>query len=785
MSALLLNKAWRDVSVHRRRTSLAVAALTIALMAAGVVLAAQEIMKAAIADQYRASQPVSATLRFDSVDAGLLDAVRALPEVAAVRARRLWQVSVRTEQGELPLQLAAYEPWDSAELARLQPLQGQWPPARGGLVIEQSAQDLLGSRATGTLTVLRNGETWQLPVQGVARDVAMAPAWMEHLGYGFATPETLQQLGADPGFDSLQFRLSDPTATRAQVRGVAASIANLARTRGHRLQGVDLPEPGEHIHARQMNSLLLTQAAFGIAAIIAAMFLFFNLTTAMLAQEARQIAVLKAIGAGPGKVMLLYLSTSAVQGLLAAVLALPVVWFGGRRYGALKLEMLNFDPLSAQFPWWTLLSVLLVGLGVPMLAAIWPLRRALRVPVVSGLSQAGLEPSSRLWRLPGRQHLPIALRWALDQAFRQPRRALLSVTGLALGGAIFLAAASVRVAMEQAVDHLFRGQRYDVTLHWAEPPPTQLMQDLSMQTTGVERAEVWWRRTVSLSADDGLLEPPFALLGVPANTPLLNLPLSTGRDLRKAEGRQLLVSRALRLAQPTLTVGQAIILIETGPSPWQVIGEFDAGPQAMAYAPAETISPLEGARPFLALRSQERDALAQIDLIQRLGDVFGNAGWPIASSRRPDASRAAIEDHLLMVIDFLRAMGVIMLIVALFNIATLISLGVLERERELAVLRAIGATPGRLGGLIYAEALAIGGSGWLLSLPIAWPAGAGLAKAFGQIMFSLPDVGWPPLPALAVWLTVALGVALLAAALPAWQAQKRTVVSLLQGVNQT
>ncbi|HET9483824.1 MAG TPA: hypothetical protein VFO79_07695, partial [Xanthomonadales bacterium] len=97
MSGLLLRKALRDLWLHRARTLLVVAAIAVALAGAGTVLVAWAMVRTATAEGYRASLPVSATLELDRVEAALLDAVRAMPEGAAARARRTLRASARID----------------------------------------------------------------------------------------------------------------------------------------------------------------------------------------------------------------------------------------------------------------------------------------------------------------------------------------------------------------------------------------------------------------------------------------------------------------------------------------------------------------------------------------------------------------------------------------------------------------------------------------------------------------------------------------------------------------
>src|SRR5476649_1982947 len=81
-------KAVRDVWLHKSRTLLVIAAITIGVAGAGAVLDTWSLMRLVTVQEFKASNPASATLRMDSVDAPLLSAVRAIPEVGVAMATR-------------------------------------------------------------------------------------------------------------------------------------------------------------------------------------------------------------------------------------------------------------------------------------------------------------------------------------------------------------------------------------------------------------------------------------------------------------------------------------------------------------------------------------------------------------------------------------------------------------------------------------------------------------------------------------------------------------------------
>ena len=128
--------------------------------------------------------------------------------------------------------------------------------------------------------------------------------------------------------------------------------------------------------------------------------------------------------------------------------------------------------------------------------------------------------------------------------------------------------------------------------------------------------------------------------------------------------------------------------------------------------------------------------------------------------------------------DVLRAFGGVLLAVAALSVFIALWNAVRERRADLAMLRMLGAPPGRVAGLVLCEAL------WLAALASALGLLLGHALAHGlgwalQAQGLLPVTGWIWLPAEAGVPLLAAGVAALAALLPAVQAYRTDVADLL------
>jgi putative ABC transport system permease protein len=204
---------------------------------------------------------------------------------------------------------------------------------------------------------------------------------------------------------------------------------------------------------------------------------------------------------------------------------------------------------------------------------------------------------------------------------------------------------------------------------------------------------------------------------------------------------------------------------------WTVVGIAESGPTPSLYASRETVMGLTGrGAATIVVRADMRGEASQLELIGRLRTALGDGGYAVASSARLVESRRVLEDHLLMVVQMLGAMGWLMLVVGALGLGSTMAIAVLERTREIGVLRAIGARDGTILRLVVVESLAMGLMGWALALPLSVPMSLALGEAFGRIMVPVASRPVPDGTAVLMWLGLVLVVSVLASAWPARRA---------------
>jgi putative ABC transport system permease protein len=812
-------KVIRDFWQERTRAVFVVLAMAIGISAFSAVLSSYAILTRELDQGYLETNPASVTLRTDRLDDELVAVVTASKGVSDAEARRTltgrikaWPVEWRN------LTLFVVKDFGAIRVSTLKPQQGAWPPAPGEILIERDAVQVARARIGDLVTIkTAGGNERTLRFSGTVKEVGQAQARMENAVYGYISLDTLAQLGEEPYLDQLKIVVGGNKLDEAHVRTVAGEVRQLIESRGHQVRRIDIPEPGKHPHSSIMGLLLLAISNFGLFALLLSGVLVVNLLTALMAAQIRQIGVMKTLGGTRRQIAGIYFGQALLLGAAALLVAMPVGLWGSRALCRYFAILLNFDITSFAVPPWVYLLVAAVGLVVPLLAAAYPVWKGSGVSVREALDDYGVGRKAfgtsafdRALTGVGGLARPVLL--ALRNTFRRRMRLALTTATLALAGLFFMAALNVRASLIKTLDRLFDTMKYDLTVNLGRMYPFEQVERATRNTPGVLQAEGWL--TVEGSLPDAGAAPAdsgaghmrgggnmhgggrqgandvenggdaagggrFSVVGVPVETKLLKLNLLEGRGLQPGDTNAVVVNTRLASLSPKIKVGEEVKL-QIGPAqqPWRVVGvarEPFAGPRA--YIPrgffdrAGHVGMTNSVR--LALDRTDADSMnvikARLD-----SNLEEQAVRPLSSSSKADL-RFSADQHMVMIYIFLIVVSVILAVVGGLGLMTTMSLNVLERRREMGVLRAIGASPRTVWLIVITEGVAIGLFGWVLAALAAWPVSKAIGDLLVKLMFKVGlDFSFEPGGPL-IWLGVSICLGTVASFLPAWNASRRPV----------
>jgi putative ABC transport system permease protein len=776
----LWRKAFRDFWQERARTALVVLALALGISAFAAVLSAYTILTRELDRGYLETNPASAVLRVDSIDNDLIKAILENPEVSDAEPRRT--ISGQIKAGPVQwrnLILFVVEDYGNIRVSKLVPEGGAWPPATGEMLIERDAFQVARVKIGDAVTVKTvNGVEQPLAVSGSVHDVGQAQARMENIVYGYINLATLVQLGEEPRFDQLNILVAENRFNEDHVRRVASDVEELIKSRGHEVRRVEIPQPGKHPHSDLTGILLLGMSSFGLFVLVLSGILVINLLTAMMASQVRQIGVMKAIGGTRRQVAGIYFGQALFLGIAAVIVSIPLGILGSRVLCRYMAMFLNFDINSFAVPLWVYLLVTLIGIVAPLLAAAYPVWRGTATPVRVALSDFGLSQTNfganafdrALARIGGTFSLIV---FAIRNSFRRRARLVLTLVTLAAGGLFFISALNIRASMINTLDHMFASRKFDLTVSFANPYEFEKIEKAISNTPGVKRAEGWF--TTEASQGDRR----FGIVALPPDTQLQDFEIVEGRKLTPQDTDAIVVNNALAGREPKMHVGQTVVLrIGQEESTWHVVGMAREAfsPGAVGYIP---LSFIQQRRPGmvnslrLALDNTDPDAIAVLKA--ELDQNLEEQGVRARGSVTKNENRFAFDQHMLMIYVFLIVMSAIVGGVGGLGLMTTMSLNVLERRREMGVMRALGATPRIVWVMIVAEGVVIGILSWTIAALLAWPVSKSIGNFMVRVMFrSGLDFTFEPL-GLLIWMLVSIGLSAVASFLPAWKASRFTV----------
>jgi putative ABC transport system permease protein len=286
-----------------------------------------------------------------------------------------------------------------------------------------------------------------------------------------------------------------------------------------------------------------------------------NMITAFLSQQIRQIAVMKAIGARWYQVMGMYFGTLVLFGTTALVLAFPLGFLAGRLNADFIAYMLNFNIQSYRVPHPVFLLQILIGLGIPLLAAAYPIYKGTQLTVREALTDQGVKQNALGENafdrfLAGLSGLARPLLLSIRNTFRQRGRLLLTFATLTVGGAIFMVALNVRASLLNTIDVRYAGLHYDLSLSFDQPYPIDELEATATSIPGVVQAEAWGRSTAALVKADGTVDEAFILIAPPPEITLITPAVIDGQWLSPENG--IVLNHNLLAEYPDLQVGDEI-----------------------------------------------------------------------------------------------------------------------------------------------------------------------------------------------------------------------------------
>jgi putative ABC transport system permease protein len=787
---VLRHKTWRDLWANKGRTLQVVLIIGIGAFAIGMIIATRNIVTDRLTETWRASSPATIWLRTSApVDDGTIAALRRIDGVEEVEGFAVANVEWRLDEKDdwSSADLIARDDYDDQRYSRLTLISGEWP--QGNTFAVGQGGDPLGIPTSGQLQIRVDDREHVVSLNGLVSDVVNQPSMGGDIFF-YTTRDQMLELAGNRDFNHIM--AGALTRDEAALKDIATQMqhklerqyidsAGATPTEGPS-SGSRIADPDRHFSQDVADGVFFILGTIAVFALLLGLLLVYNSINAVISQQINQIGVMKAIGASTGQILCHYSTIVLSYGLLASGIAIPPGIAGSWLLSDLVIRSFYLEPgaFAPSLP--AILVQVVIVLLAPLLAALIPISSGARITVREAIGTYGLSATAGLLERLLARVKGVSRLWLLTvgNTFRHKGRVLLTQVTLVLSGIVFLTVVSVYDATVYTFsDVLFSILRFNVSFRFEKPERINRVEALTLSHPDVKAVEMWELGTGSLrpagqpeTEDDAVA----TFVGVPLPTTLYGPQIRAGRWLLPQDSHAVVLNEILA-AEAGVGVGDQVTFDQgvAGDTTWQVVGfSFDPIIPNSAYVPRQVLlrelHTVDKAS-TIWIQTARTDPASEIAIAADLRRFYEEHHLEIATEA-PFGADTATEITKQIVKQFgilfilLAAMAVVIGVVGSIALNGILSLNVLERRREIGVMRAIGARSPTIASLCIGEGLLLGWLSWLIALPFGLPAGWLMTQALGGMINLAIVYHYTPTGPLC-WLGIITVLAIVASWLPA------------------
>jgi putative ABC transport system permease protein len=782
-------KIWADFWGNKPRTLLTILTIMVGTFAVGFNSNLGSYMVESMDEDFLSANPSEATIFTSLFDEDMVRMAREIPGVDAAEGRSTTSAHLIPSEGEpISIQFTGIENPQDLTLNQLKPMDGETAIPTftdKELLVDASAMSL-GYEVGDTLIIeLDNGRRRELTLAGYVHEVTGFPYNLAQTINSYVTPDTLEWLGGSRAYSALAVSVSENQTDAEHVTEVAQAVADRMERAGAAIYFVNVYQPGHHFAWSISQGIFFVLSVLGYMTVLLSGFLIINTITAIMTQQTRQIGIMKAVGGGNAQIFAMYVVLILGFGLVALLIAIPLSIGAAQNIGGGMATYLNF----AQLPFKAYPSAIsqqaIVALLVPFLAALWPVYNSVRITVREAISDYGIGGNAKSKDASVSRKalfLPRPMRLSLRNAFRRKLRLGLTLFSLVLGGAIFIGVYNLWASFDKTIEDIQGYFMADINVSFGRYYRFEEVASLAESIPGVSSVEGWTEYPGTLISDKEAAGTQILFVAPPSTSTLIDPVITAGRWLTTGDENAIVIGNHLRNMFPDLKIGDWLTIeIDGKQTQWHIVGFYtitgNVNPPLL-YVNYEFLSHIVGAPGqvySLRVLTARHDALDQTRVNDQLLALFEEHGIHVGSSQLGAdfiTSQKATTDVL---VYFMMVMAVLIAIVGGLGLMGTMSINVIERTREIGVMRAIGASNGDIQGIVIVEGLVIGLISWSISILLSFPITGALTFGVGMAVLTAPMPAGYGMSGILAWLVFTIVLATIASALPARRASRLTV----------
>jgi putative ABC transport system permease protein len=660
---------------------------------------------------------------------------------------------------------------------------GDWPH-KNVIAAEASSVEVFGFTPGSTMILQINGREHEVKIGGVIRNIMINPPSFGGNATLFISPEMADNFWGWSGYTALVAQVPHYSEQAAQAG--AEQLKRALEKMGVSVFFYRTFDPNKHFAQDMVDGVIMITTVLGMLALGLGLFLVVNTINALVAQQIPQIGIMKAVGGTRRQIITLYLGGAMIYGVLALLIALPLGVLAADGVSKALLQLMSIPPepqvnLSSS----AVTQQVIVALVVPLLAALWPVYAGVRISVSQAISNYGIGATfgkGLIDRLLARvRGLPRQSILTLRNTFRRKGRVVLTQITLIMAGVVFVMVMSSAASFTYTIKSLTQSLGLEVLMYFERPVRIDEAKAVIESQPDVEFAEFTLFQSSTAYKDKESTEGQDIFINaVQPDSRLLKLTQVQGRWLLLEDEHAVVVTTDVA-EKMGIGVGDVIHVKIDGDEKvaWTVVGTVTdlSNMQRNIYVPLGTYQRevgLSGRGTTAWLSVSPHTAATQLRVEKNLREALNVHGLKVGGTQTEESNRVHSENQFSVLTTMLLTMSALIAVVGAIGLAGTLSINVLERRREIGVMRAIGASSFQIARLFVGEGLILGLMAWVIAIPLSVPVGQAFSFVIGQVIsFGIVyQFSWS---GALQWLIIIVVLSILGAALPAWRATRISI----------
>ncbi len=737
----LLKKVMRDFIYDKRRAVISLLAILIGMMSFGIIMFSYQIISRELVSTYDAINPASASIMVDRVDDELITLTNDFNDIASFEEKAYYELRVQIRKNKWKnLELFAAEDFSKLEMNKISSEDGSFWPKESEMLIERDSITVADSAIGETLTIsLPDGSTKNLTISGIIADISVHPAIVHDTVYAYVSFDALAEIGLTS--NKIDLLITGDKYDRDRILTISNEYIKMLEHNGYRVLSLYVSDtPGLSIHMDEYRAALVLLQIFSIVTFLFGCMIMSSLISSIISSQTRQIGILKGIGADTAKIMASYLIIFFSLIVLTVAGSLTFAALLSESFSSALLSIGNMHLNDASIPLYFYAIYCGLTLLVPMIVAIFPIRRGVRISVKDALNHYGVNADDKAIRLPGPKFVSRPVLLSLRNAVRRKKRFLLNVITLTIAGALFVSIVTSMISIQTTLSSNLYSWKFDYQFLTNTIFEEKELAEIMAKVPNVTGYEIWGGSSGMLVNDNGEIAKSYSILSPPTGSKMLEPDILEGRWITDEDINQIVVSHEFLISESGYEIGDTLALqIGNQVMHFIIVGsmkDFGVTSIYMSENGYEKYVPTANQYSNIKLSldtSGSRRAVYR-DTEQSLKDQ----GILILQSQSKNDLRNVLSGHYTVTLQTFLFIICMLVIVSGFGLAATMNVQTSERTKEIGIMKAMGANKKQITNIITSESILISLISWTASILLGIPLGILSVYIFGNIILETP-----------------------------------------------